>query len=343
MALGFGHVRIFYWLADLPIDWYLQSARYDTEATPTQQERTPAMGLTLVVLAAGKASRFGRMKQLEPVGPHGAALMDYAIYDGRRAGFENIVLVVAPGLASRFQAHVADVFRGRVSVTYVEQELAAVPDRFPAPSARTKPWGTAHALLAATGELDGPFAVINADDFYGGTSYGLLSRVLGADMATAALVGFPLASTLSTHGGVSRGICTVNESGFLTRLVEVMHIEERDGRIGGTLVSGTSLQLTGHEIASMNMWGLTPAVLDALHHQFAEFLRHEGADPGAEFLLSTAVGQQVAKGHTRLRVLQSHERWFGMTYADDTPVVAARIAELIANGEYPEHLWKELP
>jgi hypothetical protein len=160
---------------------------------------------------------------------------------------------------------------------------------------------------------------------------------------TAALVGFELRSTLSAHGGVSRGICEYDDQGFLTRLIEVKQIEEREGRIVGSRVDGNAIQLLGDETASMNMWGLTPRVCEALQHQFEEFLVLDGSDPGAEFLLSSAVGQQVSTAAIRLRVLQSVDCWFGMTFAADTPAVIARIAKLVATGDYPEHLWKGLP
>ena len=301
------------------------------------------MELTLVVLAAGKASRYGRLKQLEPVGPDGAALMDYTIHDALRAGFERIVLVVATGLEPAFGEHIGRVFNGRVTASLVAQELGAVPEDFTVPPERKKPWGPAHAVLAAAPLLREPFCVVNADDFYGTSSYRTLRDQLHADPGTAALVGFELHSTLSAHGGVSRGICEHDDHGFLNRLIEVKQIEEQDGQVVGTEVSGRPIKLRGDETTSMNMWGLTPRVLGTLQDQFVEFLEKEGSDPGAEFLLSTAVGQQVSSGATRLRVLQSPERWFGMTFAADTPGVIARITELVAIGEYPEHLWKGLP
>jgi len=301
------------------------------------------MELTLVVLAAGKASRYGRLKQLEPVGPYGAALIDYTIHDALQAGFGRIVLVIAPGLALEFREHIEHVFAGRVNVDLVVQDIGAVPDGFSVPAGRQKPWGTAHAVIAAAPGLSEPCCVVNADDFYGRSSYRVLRDQLQDEPETAALVGFELRSTLSAHGGVSRGICEDDDDGFLTRLIEVRHVEERDGQVVGTEVSGRPITLRGDEAASMNMWGLTPRMLDALQHQFEDFLEHDGSDPDAEFLLSTAMGQQVSTGVARLRVLTSSEHWFGMTFAADTPTVIARIAELVAIGEYPERLWKGLP
>jgi hypothetical protein len=299
------------------------------------------MTLTLVVLAAGKASRFGRLKQFEPVGPNGAALMDYAIHDAVKGGFAKIVLVVAPGLEAAFGEHIRQIFGGSIGVTLVSQALEAVPEDFTVPPERKKPWGTAHAVLAAAHELHGPFAVVNADDFYGAESYRMLRDQLLAEPETSVIVGFELRSTLSSHGGVSRGICDEDDAGFLTRLIEVSQIEEDDGSITGVDEGGRPIALTGGETASMNMWGLTPAVLETLRDQFLTFLETEGSDPTAEFLLSTAVGQQTSSGSARLRVLHSREQWFGMTFAADTPGVAARIAELVTSGEYPEHLLQE--
>jgi len=298
------------------------------------------MGLTLVVLAAGKASRYGRLKQLEPVGPGGAALLDYGIHDALRAGFAKIVLVVAPGLEPMFREHVERVFDGRVNPALVSQELGFLPRGFFAPAGRRKPWGTAHAVLAAAGELSGPFAVVNADDFYGRSSYQMLRRQLEAEPPCATLVGFKLRSTLSDHGGVSRGIAQHDADGFLKRLSEVKEIALRGAVIAGVASDGAAIRLSDSETASMNMWGLTPLVLDGLRSQFIDFLEHESSDLDAEFLLSTAIGRQVSAGTTRLRVLLSAETWFGMTFAHDTPAVVARIAQLVANGEYPEHLWK---
>ncbi len=300
------------------------------------------MELTLVVLAAGKASRYGRLKQLEPVGPGGAALLDYGIHDALRAGFARIVLVVAPGLGPIFHEHVERVFDRRVRPVLVAQELDLLPEGWSVPAGRHKPWGTAHAVLCAAGELSGPFAVVNADDYYGPSSYQMLRHQLQSEPTSATLVGFELRSTLSRHGGVSRGICEYDADGFLTRLSEVREIKIRDGTIAGVASNGATVCLSGDETASMNMWGLTPRVLNRLRSQFASFLEQECSNPDAEFLLSTAVDQQVSAGAFRLRVLLSEEAWFGMTFADDTPAVVERIVQLVTSGEYPEHLWKGL-
>ena len=261
------------------------------------------MSLTLVILAAGRASRYGRLKQLDPVGPHGACLMDYGIHDAARSGFDRFVLVVPPGLEETFAAH---------------------------------------AVLVAGPLLGGPFAVANADDHYGREAYGALARHLETHEAEAALVGYPLAATLSDHGGVSRGICETDTAGYLTTLVEAKEVRRSGREIHGLTVDGRPLRLRGTEPASMNLWGFPHRLLDLLHRRWMGFLERHGSDPTAEFLLSTAVHELVGNGEVRLRVLPTDAGWFGMTFSDDGPAVRHRIAELVSNGEYPDHLREGL-
>jgi len=300
------------------------------------------MSLTLVILAAGRASRYGRLKQLDPVGPHGACLMDYGILDAARGGFDRFVLVVPPGLEGTFAEHAEAQFEGLLDVSFVSQRLDDLPTPHRLPPDRAKPWGTAHAVLAAGPLVAGPFAVANADDYYGPEAYAALTRHLTTRQREAALVGYPLSATLSDHGGVSRGICETDAAGYLTAIVEAKEVRRAEASITGVTVDGVPLHLRGTEPASMNLWGFPHPVLAALERQWLAFLAEHGTDPTAEFLLTSAVGEQVRGGKLRLRVLPVGAGWFGMTFADDAPVVRRHIAERIATGEYPGHLREGL-
>ena len=271
------------------------------------------------------------MKQLAPVGPSNEALLDYGVYDAIRAGFRKVVFVIRQEVEEDFHRHVAHVIGGGVDVGFARQTLD------PAPPSRTKPWGTGHAVLAAAWGIDGPFAVMNADDFYGGDAYRLLFEHL-AGGAEHALVGYPLRETMSVHGGVSRAIAESDAWGYLSRLTEVADIVRRGDAYTGRTVAGQAVSLNGSEVVSMNLWGFTRDVLPELERQFARFLETHGADPRAEFLLSEAVGAQVATGAARVRVLHSAARWFGMTFSADDEGVRHEVRRLVDAGQYPRNL-----
>jgi hypothetical protein len=271
------------------------------------------------------------LKQLTPVGPRGEALLDYGVYDAVRAGFRKVVLVIRHEVEELFRRHVAEFIDAGVEVAYARQALD------PSPAGRTKPWGTGHAVLAAAPEISGPFAVINADDFYGTAVYRMLFEHL-ATPAEHALVGYPLRDTLSSHGGVSRGIVESDAQGHLSRLTEVTDIEPRGSGLTGRTTAGRAVTLGGGELAAMNLWGFTRALLPALERQFDRFLEIRGEDPAAEFLLGEAVAAQVAAGETRVRVLRSRERWFGMTFSADEAAVRDEVARLVDQGAYPANL-----
>ena len=276
----------------------------------------------LVILAAGVGSRFGGPKQLSPIGPSGETLLDYAIYDAMRAGFTRAVLVIRKELATPLDEHISEVTRGVVPVQFVEQ---------PVPEGRAKPWGTGHAVLAARGAVDGPFAVCNADDYYGPGAYRLLAAHLTAKASTPplhAFVGYRLDETLSDHGGVARAVAATGSDGLVARLVEVKDLT----------AAGKQSEFTGAESVSMNLWGFTPEVFAALEEQFAAFLAAPQRAPDAEFLLSTALGDQVAAGRARLRVLPAPDRWLGMTFTADVAAVRAALADLVRAGTYPADL-----
>jgi NDP-sugar pyrophosphorylase family protein len=297
------------------------------------------MSSTLVVLAAGISTRYGRLKQLEPVGPAGEALLEYAMYDALRAGFHRVVLVIRRELEAAFRAHLEPRWRG-TDIRYAYQELTQIPRRVPGAAGRMKPWGTAHAVLAAEPAVDGAFAVCNADDFYGAEAYGSLAMHLRQSETAGeqAVVGYALRATLSPHGGVSRGLCETDRDGRLTRVVEILDARDERGVIAGRDEAGGSITLAPDAVVSMNLWGLTPSIFSLLRERFAVFLDLRGDDPKAEFLISTAANELVAAGRIVLRVLPTAETWMGVTYPDDRAGVVARLGALTRTGRYPEPL-----
>jgi NDP-sugar pyrophosphorylase family protein len=292
----------------------------------------------LVILAAGMGSRFGGVKQVQPVGPHGELIIEYSAFDALRAGFDRLVLVIRKDIEKDFRETIGRRLERRMDVRYVFQELEANLPGGQVPPARSKPWGTAHATLVAQPEVRGPFAVINADDFYGASAY----RTLAAHFAASpdyAMVGYPLSQTLSEHGAVSRGLCATDASGRLTGITEVTKIEKVDGGARFTDATGVVRQLTGAEIVSMNFWGFTPAVFPQLEAEFHGFLRERGADPKAEIYLPTTLSDLNARGAARIALHRSEDAWFGLTYKEDIPVAQAAIKGLTASGRYPAPLW----
>jgi hypothetical protein len=300
------------------------------------------MSLALVILAAGRASRFGRLKQLEPVGPHGAALMDYGIHEAARAGVERVVLIVPPGEEARFEDHVRGHCGTALDLICIPQSLEPLPSGFTVPSDRKKPWGTAHAVLASEAVVDGPFIVANADDHYGVESYALLVdwlRGVAADAARFAVVGYRLDETLSAFGGVSRAVCRANADGMLADIQEILDIARGpDGTLHGTPVVGDPVMLEGDEQVSQNLWGFTLAAFPLLSKQFSAFLRQSGDSPATEFLIPTAATEQIRAGSAAYQLLPTAAYWFGFTFPEDADAVRRRIAELHARGDYPDHL-----
>jgi len=295
----------------------------------------------LVILAAGVGSRFGGPKQLSPVGPSGETLLDYAIYDALRAGFTRAVLIIREELRAPLREHVARVIRRALPINYVEQRLDDLPGGRRVPAGRVKPWGTGHAVLAAREALHGPFAVCNADDYYGPGAYRLLAEHLAAKASVPplhAFVGYRLDATLSAHGGVARAVASTGPDGLVARLVEVKDVRPVDGRLRGVTAAGEESEFTGAESVSMNLWGFTPDVLAVLEEQFTAFLDAQRRALDAEFLLSTALGDQVTAGRARLRMLPAPDRWLGMTFAADVEAVRAALAELVRAGTYPADL-----
>ncbi|MCZ6916964.1 MAG: NTP transferase domain-containing protein [Gemmatimonadetes bacterium] len=295
-----------------------------------------------MVLAAGLSSRYGAVKQLESIGPAGELLMDYSIHDARRAGFERVVFVIRPELEEAFRHQVRRI-SPEIAAAYVFQHLDDLPERRLVPPGRTKPWGTGHAVLAAAPKIDGAFAVINADDYYGPASYRLLHDHFRSDavneQAMFALVGYPLAGTVTQHGGVSRAVCRCDTDGFLTDLVELTDVRMRERQITGRDPHGTPVPLKGDEIVSMNCWGFTAAVLPLLQAQFAAFLEREPHLETAEFLIPLAVNDILRQGQGRCKVLSARESWFGMTHRADRALVQQHIRNLVDRDQYPSPLF----
>jgi UTP-glucose-1-phosphate uridylyltransferase len=294
---------------------------------------------TLVVLAAGIGSRYGGLKQMDPVGPSGEFILDYSVYDALQAGFERVVFVVRRDIEDTFQEVLGNRIGRHVETAYVCQDMTVGMGDYPLPPERTKPWGTGHATLVCHDVVDAPFAVINADDFYGRESFTVLGDFLrntAEDPTRYAMAGFKLYNTVTAHGSVARGVCDVS-NGCLTGVVEHTAISIEDD---GFRSETDGEMLTGDTIVSMNIWALKPSAFAALQSQFADFLETSGREPKAEFFLPTAVDTMIKRGEVRVDVLPTPCTWFGTTYADDKVRVVEEIRRLVAEGRYPENLWK---
>jgi len=294
---------------------------------------------TLLVLAAGMGSRYGGLKQIDPVGPAGETIIDYSVFDALRAGFGKLVFVIRRDIEAQFKEIVGARFEQRIPVEYVFQELDQLPPDFSVPAGRTKPWGTAHAILAAAAAVREPFAAINADDFYGAESYRLLAQYLQSGTADYAMVGFVLRNTLSDFGSVARGVCQVDADDYLQSVVEHTKIERDGAGARDTNPAGNITKFTAEEAVSMNLWGFTPAVFPRLQKLFQEFLERYGWDMKSEFYIPSAVTALIQTRQARVKVLRTNASWFGVTYREDRPRVVESIRQLIARGEYPERLW----
>ncbi len=296
---------------------------------------------TLVVMAAGMGSRYGGLKQIDPVGPAGEIMLDYAVFDAARSGFGRAVFIIRPDIEEAFRAVVDRHIARAMPVSYVHQTLDKLPPGYRCPEGRAKPWGTGHAILCAEPAVREPFAVINADDYYGLPAYqrmaGALART-APDKAGFFLAGYRLSDTLSEHGSVSRGVCEVAPDGDLLRVVERTHIERTpSGAVART--DAGPVPLSPETVVSMNFWGFTPALFPHLRRAFEQFLRDRGGDQKAELAIPTIVDQLLAGRRASVRVLPASSRWLGMTYTEDKPLVRAGIRQLIGDGVYPAPLW----
>ena len=297
---------------------------------------------TLLILAAGMGSRYGGLKQMDSVGPSGEIVMDYSIYDAIRAGFGRVVFVIRRDIEEAFRKVVAAKWEGRIPCAYVFQELDDLPPGRAMPAERAKPWGTAHAIRAGRSAIDGPFAAINADDFYGADSFRVLAKRLSEPAGKTAhcMVAFRLGQTLSENGTVSRGVCLRDAAGRLAGIREYTKVARgADGVLRNTPDGAPADILTGDEPVSMNCWGFMPSFFAELERGFAEFLdQGRGADPKAEFTIPSVVDACIRSGRGTVDVLETSSRWFGVTYREDKAGVQASIRALVAQGEYPEKL-----
>ncbi len=291
-------------------------------------------------------SRFGGLKQVEPVGPGGELIIEYSAYDALSAGFDRVVFVIRRDIEKEFRAAIGRRIEARMDVAYSFQELGDLPAPYQPVAGRTKPWGTGHAVLAAETQVRAPFAVINADDFYGAAAYRLLAGHFDAVATRSAagkpayaLVGYPLRQTLSEHGTVNRGICATDAAGRLSGIEEVLRIERLpEGRARYPLPWGEWRVLTGDELVSMTCFGFLPEFFGQVRGLFAEFLARYGESQTAEFYLPAAVGSLLQAGYAAVSVLGSSDEWFGMTYREDVPAARAALRRLIDRGAYPERL-----
>jgi dTDP-glucose pyrophosphorylase len=274
------------------------------------------------------------------VGPGGEAIMDYSIYDALRAGFGKVVFIIRKEIEQPFKETVGARFEKRIPVEYVYQELDNLPAGFTVPEGRTKPWGTAHAILMAADAVQEPFAVINADDFYGAEAYRVLARHLQSGTQDYALVGFVLRNTLSEFGSVARGVCRVSEADDLESVVELTKIERDGERAKNTDAAGVVTPLGGDEMVSMNMWGLMPGVFPQLREHLVKFLEAHGNEAKTEYYIPSFVHELIVAGEARVKVLRTNDTWFGVTYREDHQFVVDSIARLIREGAYPERLWQ---
>ena len=301
----------------------------------------------LVIMAAGMGSRYGGMKQLDPVGDHGQLIIDYSIYDAHRAGFDTVIFVIKEENEADFRSCIGDRVSRVMDVRYAFQRKDDLPEGYSAPSERVKPWGTAQAALAARHLIDGPFAILNADDYYGPKAFQLIYDYLcshpDGELYEYAMIGYLLKNTVTENGSVARGICAVDDEGILREVIERTAIEKDGGGARFTEDGGKSwTPLSGDTTVSMNIWGFTRSFLDEALARFPAFLdRALAEDPiKAEYYLPGVVEQLILEGRARVRVLLSEDKWYGVTYRADKPAVVAALADKTRAGLYPDELWK---
>lgn len=299
---------------------------------------------TLLVLAAGMGSRYGGLKQMDPMGPNGETVLDYSVYDAIRAGFKRVVFIIREDFAEAFREGVGARFEDKIEVDYVFQKLDDLPDGFSVPEGRDKPWGTTHAIRAARHAISGPFAVINADDFYGSDSYQRIASYFQESSASTdsishyCMVGYHINKTLSDHGNVNRGICS-DDNGFLTDVEEVTEIKRsEDGAIYGDGLDGNRREVSEDAVASMNFWGFGHEFFTQIEDHFVAFLKERGTEMKSECYIPTLVDELIRSGKADCRILETTSSWFGVTYPDDKPHVVEAIQKLIETGDYPTPL-----
>lgn len=302
----------------------------------------------LVIMAAGMGSRYGGLKQIDPVDSEGHIIMDFSIYDAKRAGFEKVVFIIKRENEADFKEAVGNRVAKYMDVAYAYQELANIPGGYAVPEGRVKPWGTAHAVLSCKDIVDGPFAVINADDYYGRDAFRLIYDYLAShaddEKYRYTMVGYHLGNTVTDHGHVARGICSMNENGELVAIRERTRIEKREGKIAFTEDDGETWEVVPADTTvSMNMWGFTHSILKEIKAGFPAFLE-EGLKTNpmkCEYFLPAVVSRLVEEDKATVAVLKSSDKWYGVTYKEDKPVVVAALQKMKEDGKYPMHLWEE--
>ena len=298
---------------------------------------------TLVIMAAGLGSRFGGNKQITPVDNAGHLIIDYSIYDAVRAGFGRVVCVIKPEMEADFRAAIGDRIARSVDIAYAHQTIDRIPEGFRVPEGRVKPWGTAHAVLCAADQIEGDFAAINADDYYGPSAFQAACDFLTApgNAHEHAMVGYRIENTLTENGSVSRGICEVDDRGMLRRITERLRIEPREGGAAYIEEGEAEVFLPAGTMVSMNLWAFRHGILDEMRARFVDFLRDRvPANPEkAEYFLPSVPDALIREGKAQVRVLDTNERWYGVTYPQDLAAVQAAMAQMRADGRYPEKLW----
>ena len=290
--------------------------------------------ITLLIMAAGMGSRYGGLKQLDPVGPSGETIIDYSVYDAIRSGFNKIVFIIRKDFEKEFRSQITDKYQDRIKVEFAYQDLNDLPQGFTCPEGRIKPWGTGHAILTASELIQEPFVAINGDDFYGYESFKIVADYYQGEGATFSMVAFQLDKTLSEFGGVTRGLCTVRTD-LLDTVVETGDLMRTEDGIS----SDRDIELDGSEPVSMNVWGFTPDLFKHLKAMFIDFLDKEGGEMKSEYLIPTVVNNLIRSGQKQVHVLRTSSKWFGVTYKEDKPFVSQQIQELIDDDTYPKQLF----
>ena len=285
-------------------------------------------------MAAGMGSRYGGLKQLDPVGPSGETIIDYSVYDAIRSGFNKIVFIIRKDFEKEFRSQITDKYQDKIKVEFAFQDLNDLPQGFTCPDGRIKPWGTGHAILTASELIQEPFVAINGDDFYGYESFKIIADYYRGEGATFSMVAFQLDKTLSEYGGVTRGLCTVRMD-LLDTVVETGDLMRTENGIS----SDREIELDGSEPVSMNVWGFTPDLFKHLKSMFIDFLDKEGGEMKSEYLIPTVVNNLIRSGQKQVHVLRTSSKWFGVTYKEDKPFVSQQIQELIDDDTYPKKLF----
>ena len=290
--------------------------------------------ITLLIMAAGMGSRYGGLKQLDAIGPSGETIIDYSVYDAIKAGFTKVVFIIRKDFEQEFKSKITDKYEGQIQVEFAFQDLNDLPDEFTCPEGREKPWGTGHAILSARNVINEPFIAINGDDFYGRESFKVVADYYRKGANSFSMVAFKLDKTLSSFGGVTRGLCTVNDE-KLNTVIETADLEKTDYGVS----SNRDIELDGSEPVSMNVWGFTPILFKYLEEKFVEFLSENGTEIKSEYLIPSVVNELIQSGQETVHVLRSGATWFGVTYKEDKPFVEGEIEKLVNKGEYPGKLF----